>query len=89
VDGSDEGGPGAGEVRPVEILDAGYFGVGDELIQLIIERAGEAAGTPVAVNCDTCAYRRPWPGLEDRVGSARGVGHSHLAADHLSHEGHA
>ena len=33
-------------------------------------------------NCDTCSYRAPWPGREDRVGQPRGVGHSHLAAEH-------
>jgi hypothetical protein len=34
------------------------------------------------LNCDTCAYRAPWPGREDRVGQPIGVGHSHLAAEH-------
>jgi sirohydrochlorin cobaltochelatase len=66
----------------VEVLDAGHLGPDARLVATVVERYHEAiAGRPV-VNCDTCAYRNPWPGLEDRVGQAVGVGHSHLAAAH-------
>lgn len=44
--------------------------------------AGGDGGSDGAVNCDLCAYRAPWPGREERVGQAIGVGHSHLAAAH-------
>ncbi len=42
-----------------------------------------AAVARKAVNCDLCAYRAPWPGREGRQGQPIGVGHSHLAAEHL------
>ncbi len=65
-----------------EVVDAGYLGPAPRLVPLILERYDDAlAGRPV-VNCDACAYRAPWPGREDRVGQAVGVGHSHLAAEH-------
>jgi sirohydrochlorin cobaltochelatase len=44
--------------------------------------AGGVSGAGEAVNCDLCVYRAPWPGREERVGQAIGVGHSHLAAAH-------
>jgi sirohydrochlorin cobaltochelatase len=67
--------------------DAGYLGPDPRLVPLILDRYQEAhAGRP-AVNCDACAYRAPWPGREDRVGQAVGVGHSHLAVEHRAGEG--
>jgi sirohydrochlorin cobaltochelatase len=66
----------------VEIVDAGHLAGDAALVPLVMERYEEALGRDVVVNCDTCAYRAPWPGREDRVGQAIGVGHSHLAAAH-------
>jgi sirohydrochlorin cobaltochelatase len=66
----------------VEIVDAGHLGPEPALVPLLIDRYHEAQAGAVAVNCDTCAYRAPWPGREDRVGQAIGVGHSHLAVQH-------
>jgi sirohydrochlorin cobaltochelatase len=67
----------------IDLVDCGYIGPDPLLVPLVLQRYVEAlAGTP-NVNCDTCAYRAPWPGREDRVGQAVGVGHSHLAAAHL------
>jgi sirohydrochlorin cobaltochelatase len=51
-------------------------------VPLVLERYQQCLGGVVAVNCDTCAYRAPWPGREGRVGQAIGVGHSHLAVEH-------
>ena len=66
----------------VTVIDAGYFGPDPRLVPTIVQRYGQARfGTPV-VNCDSCSYRAPWPGHEDRVGQPMGVGHSHLAAEH-------
>jgi sirohydrochlorin cobaltochelatase len=66
----------------VTVVDAGYFGPDPRLVPIILQRYGQARiGTPV-VNCDSCSYRAPWPGYEDRVGQPMGVGHSHLAAEH-------
>lgn len=65
------------------VLDCGYLGVGPEIAQLVMERVDEALTGRAIPNCDACAYRRPFPGLEDRLGMAIGLGHSHLAAEHL------
>ncbi|MEM8903349.1 MAG: sirohydrochlorin chelatase [Actinomycetota bacterium] len=66
----------------VEVVDAGYFGPDPKLATVIERRYREAlSGTPT-VNCDTCVYRAPFPGMEDKAGQPIGVGHSHLAAEH-------
>ena len=66
----------------VDVFDAGYFGPDARLVAPIVERYHQTLDGYPVVNCDTCSYRAPWPGLEDRVGQAVGVGHSRLAADH-------
>lgn len=66
----------------VVVHDAGYLGPSEELAALVLERHREARDEGVRMNCDTCSYRKPFPGHEDRVGQAIGVGHSHLAAEH-------
>jgi len=67
----------------VEVVDAGYLGPDPRVLPVVLERYREARdGAAPVYSCDTCAYRAPFPGLEDRVGQARGVGHSHLAAEH-------
>lgn len=72
-----------------QVVDAGYLGPDPRVIPLIVERYREAlAGAAPVYSCDTCAYRAPFPGLEDRVGQAVGVGHSHLALEHREH-GHS
>jgi sirohydrochlorin ferrochelatase len=65
-----------------EVVDAGHLGPHPALVPVVTERYREALAGRVEVNCDTCAYRAPWPGREDRVGQAIGVGHSHLAVAH-------
>ena len=66
----------------IGIVDAGYLGPDRRLVPAVVERYRRAlAGDPV-VNCDLCAYRAPWPGLEGRLGQPAGVGHSQLAAGH-------
>jgi sirohydrochlorin cobaltochelatase len=73
----------------IEVVDAGYLGPDTRMLPVILDRYREAlAGAAPVYSCDTCAYRAPFPGLEDRVGQARGVGHSHLAAEHR-HHGHS
>lgn len=66
----------------IDVIDAGHLGPEPALVPVLIERYHEALAGRVEVNCDTCAYRAPWPGREDRVGQAIGVGHSHLAVVH-------
>lgn len=72
----------------VEVVDAGYFGPDPKLVGLIRRRYIEAADGSPTVNCDTCAYRAPFPGHEDKAGQPVGVGHSHLAAEHRHSHGH-
>ena len=74
--------------RGIEIIDAGYFGPDPRLVPIILERYREANEGKVIMSCDTCAYRLPFPGEEDRVGQPIGVGHSHLAVEHRT-GGHA
>ena len=69
----------------IDVVDAGYLGPDESLVPLILERHAEALAGDIRMNCDACAYRRPFPGLEDRVGQELGHGHSHLAAEHRSH----
>ncbi len=79
------------EATGIEVVDAGYLGTGPVLTSIVLDRIAEAVEGRITPNCDACAYRHPYPGLEDRVGLARGSGHSHLAADHLDHghDGHS
>lgn len=73
----------------VEVLDAGYLGPDPRVVPVVVERyRGALDGAAPVYSCDTCAYRAPFPGLEVRLGQARGVGHSHLAAEHRQH-GHS
>jgi sirohydrochlorin cobaltochelatase len=65
-----------------EIRDAGYFGPHPGLVPVIAQRRNETLDGLARVNCDTCTYRAPWPGLGHRVGQPRGIGHSLLAAEH-------
>lgn len=66
-----------------QTVNAGYLGPKRRVVAVILERYRDAlTGGPPVYSCDTCAYRAPFPGLEDRVGQARGVGHSHLALEH-------
>ena len=75
--------------RSRHVVDAGYLGPDPRVVPLVVERYREAlAGAAPVYTCDTCAYRAPFPGLEDRVGQAVGVGHSHLALEHREH-GHS
>lgn len=69
----------------IEVVDAGYLGTGPEVAELVLARADEAGAGRAVPNCDACAYRRPFPGLEERVGQPVGTGHSHLAAEHRHH----
>ncbi|MDA8207442.1 MAG: sirohydrochlorin chelatase [Actinomycetota bacterium] len=79
----------AGEAG-VALYRAGHLGVGSQVARLVLQRAEAAASGQVLTPCDICSYRRPFPGLEERVGSPRGVGHSHLAAEHRhAHHGEA
>lgn len=69
----------------IEIVDCGHIGADPALVPLVITRYREAGAGATTVNCDTCAYRAPWPGREERVGQPIGVGHSHLALEHRHH----
>jgi sirohydrochlorin cobaltochelatase len=72
-------------VTGVEVVDAGHLGPDPALVPLVVERYREGDAGQPAMNCDTCAYRAPWPGRESRVGQPIGVGHSLLAEGHRHH----
>lgn len=73
----------------LDVVDAGYFGPDPALVPVIEQRRDEALHGLARVSCDTCSYRKPWPGIEDRAGQPIGVGHSHLAIEHRhSHDDH-
>lgn len=69
----------------IDVVDAGHFGAVSELAELVVDRVREAHQGEIRMNCDTCVYRAPFPGLEGRAGQALGSGHSHLAAEHRHH----
>lgn len=66
----------------LDVVDAGYFGPDPALVSVIEQRRDEALHGIARVSCDTCSYRKPWPGMEARAGQPVGVGHSHLAVEH-------
>jgi len=72
----------------LDAVDAGYFGPDPSVVPLVEQRYDEARRGVARVNCDTCSYRTPWPGMEDRVAQGVGVGHSHLAVEHRHGHGH-
>jgi sirohydrochlorin cobaltochelatase len=59
----------AKEQQGVEVRCADVIGDCDGLADLVIERYDEALRGDIRMNCDTCVYRLPMPGFEDRVGS--------------------
>lgn len=71
------------EREGLELLDAGPIGPGPALAKAVVARYQEARQGDIRVSCDLCPHRAPWPGLEQRVGQPIGVGHSHLAREHL------
>jgi sirohydrochlorin cobaltochelatase len=72
----------------LDVVDAGYFGPNPAVVPIIEQRRTEALEGIPRVNCDTCSYRAPWPGMEDRVAQRVGVGHSHLAVEHRQGHDH-
>lgn len=68
-----------------DIRDAGRFGPDPLVAGAVVDRYREALDGNAAMNCDLCAYRRPLPGFESRVGapSAGGLGTAvHPSAPH-------
>jgi sirohydrochlorin cobaltochelatase len=57
---------------------AGVLGAHDDVARLLLARYAEALGETVLMNCDTCIYRGPWPGKENKVGAAQ-LPHTHPA----------
>ncbi|MDA8375335.1 MAG: sirohydrochlorin chelatase [Actinomycetota bacterium] len=77
-----------GQETGLRIFRAGYLGIGPRIAKLVIDRVEAAVAGQVRTPCDLCSYRRPFPGLEERVGAARGIGHSHLASEHQAGHDH-
>lgn len=75
--------------RGADVVDAGYFGPDPGVAEVVSQRRDEAVEGLPRTNCDTCSFRAPWPGLEDRVGQEQGHGHSHLAVEHRHGHSHS
>jgi len=52
-----------------EVRCADVIGDCDGLAGLVVERYEEALRGDIRMNCDSCVYRLPMPGFEDRVGA--------------------
>ncbi len=61
----------AAEHRGVDVRCAGLLGDSDGLVDLVLERFGEALDGDIRMNCDTCLYRVALPGFAHRVGAAQ------------------
>jgi len=64
--------------REAGAVVAGVLGAHDDVARLLLARYAEALGENVTMNCDTCLYRAPWPGREDKVGATQRP-HTHPA----------
>ncbi len=77
----------------VEVRVAGLLGDAPSLVDVVLERYGEALGGDIRMNCDTCLYRVALPGVEERVGAPqRPHDHPHDPTDRHGHghgHGHA
>jgi sirohydrochlorin cobaltochelatase len=67
----------AAEVRCADVI-----GDCEGLADLVVERYEEALRGDIRMNCDTCLYRLPMPGFEDRAGAPQ---HPHHHPDDPSH----
>ncbi|MDN3357456.1 sirohydrochlorin chelatase [Actinomadura sp. DC4] len=65
------------EVRCAEVI-----GDCDGLADLVVERYEEALHGDIRMNCDSCVYRLPMPGFEDRVGAPQHPHHHPHDHDH-------
>lgn len=71
------------------VVLADYFGLHPELVELLLERVAEAAGGPVAMNCDNCRYRLEAAAHLDHHHHHDEEGHDHHGHDHgHEHHGH-
>jgi sirohydrochlorin cobaltochelatase len=66
----------AGRAAGARVADV--LGAHDDVARLLLARYTEALGGAAAMNCDTCLYRSPWPGKEEKVGAAQWP-HTHPA----------
>jgi sirohydrochlorin cobaltochelatase len=60
----------------LDVRCAGVIGDCDGLADLVVERYAEALAGDIRMNCDTCVYRVPMPGFDQKVGAPQ-VPHHH------------
>ena len=53
----------------LEVRYAGYFGPGERVADLLMERYAEAVEGDIRMNCDVCVHRVALPGFEEKVGA--------------------
>jgi sirohydrochlorin cobaltochelatase len=78
---------GAGHAD-LEVRCAEVIGDCDGLADLVLERYREALKGDIRMNCDTCVYRSPMPGFEDRVGAPQQPHHHPDDPTHGHGHGH-
>ncbi|MFI9252502.1 sirohydrochlorin chelatase [Streptomyces sp. NPDC053069] len=78
-----------------DVRSADVIGPEPELLDLVMERYGEAVKGDLRMNCDSCVYRIALPGFEDKVGLPQQPhfhpdddGHHH-GHGHHHHGGHS
>jgi sirohydrochlorin cobaltochelatase len=60
--------------RGMDVRDAWRFGPDPLVADAVVDRYREAIAGDARMNCDLCAYRRPLPGREERVGQPSPAG---------------
>lgn len=68
--------PGRAAALAGDAVVTAPLGPAPELVDLLVERYGEALTGDVRMNCDACLYRVRFPGREDAVGAPQ-VPHRH------------
>ncbi|GAA3384328.1 sirohydrochlorin chelatase [Cryptosporangium minutisporangium] len=66
------------DARAAGARTAEVLGAHESVARLVLARYAEAVGGSVLMNCDTCQYRSPWPGRENKVGQLQEP-HTHPA----------
>ncbi|MFL6076658.1 MAG: sirohydrochlorin chelatase [Mycobacteriales bacterium] len=61
--------PAAARPGDPDVLTAGVLGDCDPVADLVVQRYQEGLAGIAAAPCDTCFYRRPWPGKEQYAGA--------------------
>jgi precorrin-8X/cobalt-precorrin-8 methylmutase len=65
----------------LEVLDAGWLGADERVVEVLLDRAADGARGAATGNCALCQYRTAIVGVEDRVGTPQRGHHLNARAD--------